>query len=183
MSSGADDGSVAGSTLEGVSGLDEQRRAAHGLWLRRATVAILVVIIAAAGSGFLGAVDATSSAQRDGYRVDVTYARVARAGLDAPMTIRVRAPRPIVKGIAIGVSADYFRMLAGQGFVPEPTGMATDSDTVYLTFPPPRSGNVVVVEYHATIQPAVQQGRSASIQVRVDGAWRVSTTIHTTLIP
>lgn len=171
------------STLDGVSGIGAQQRAEHGLWIRRATVAILVVIIATAGSGFLGVMSATASARNGGYQVDVTYARVARAGLDVPFTIRVRAPHTITENVVIAISADYFRMFETQGFFPEPAGVESDADTVYLTFSPPPSGDVVVVDYDAYIQPSAQQGKPASIRVQIDGTWRVSTAIHTTLVP
>lgn len=182
MSSGAS-GATVGSTLEGVSGIGEHRRAAHGLWLRRATVVVLAAIIVAAGSGFLGVKSMTAAAHSDGYRVEVTYARVARAGLTVPFTIRVRTPQPIVTNVVIGISADYFSMFESQGSVPEPSNVAADSGTVYFTFAPPPSGNVVVVDYDAAIRAGAQQGESASIRIQVDGTWRVSTAVHTTLIP
>jgi hypothetical protein len=182
MSSPTGDGTD-DSTLNGVSGIGEEQRAAHGLWLRRGMVAILAVIIVAAGSGFLGVRSATDSARNDGFQVSVTYARIARAGLDVPFTIRIQAPEPITGDVVIAISADYFRMFETQGFFPEPSDVSSDADTVYLTFSPPPAGNVLVVDYDAYIQPAAQRGKSASIRVQVDGTWRVSTAIRTTLIP
>lgn len=183
MSSGERAGDTGDSTLEAVSGIGERRHAAHGLWLRRATVAVLAATIAAAGAGLLGVMSATATAQSGGYRVDVTYARIARAGLEVPFTIRVQAPRPIVRGVVIGVSADYFSIFESQGSVPEPTDVASDADTVYLRFAPPPSGDVLAVAFDASIQPAARQRGSASIRIQVDGTWRLSTDVHTTLIP
>jgi hypothetical protein len=54
---------------------------------------------------------------------------------------------------------------------------------VYFTFSPPPSGNVLVVAFDASVQPATQRGRSTSIRVQIDGTWRVSTPVNTTLIP
>lgn len=178
MPSAADDGDD--STLAGIG--DEQR-AAHGLWIRRATVAVLALIIAAAGSGFLGVMSATESVHDDGYQLTVTYARIARTGLDVPLTIRVQAPHAITNDVVIGISADYFRMYESQGFFPEPSDVTSDADTVYLTFSPPPAGDVLVVDYDAYIQPAAQRGKSASIRVQVDGTWRVSAVVRTALIP
>jgi len=178
MSSGADD-----STLDDVSGIGERRRVAHGLWMRRITVVILAALLVTGGSGYLGVMTATATAQGDGYRVDVTYARIDRAGLDAPLTIRVRAPQPIRKGVVLGISAAYFRLFASPGVSPEPSSVEADATTVYFTFLPPPSGNVLVVAFDASVKPATQQGRSTSIRVQIDGTWRVSTPVNTTLIP
>lgn len=183
MASAARDEDADDSTLSGVSGIGGQQRAEHGLWIRRVTVVILVIFIAAAASSLLGVHSVTVTAQSGGYRVDVRYARVARAGLDVPFTIRVQAPKPITEGVVIGVSADYFRMFETQGFFPEPAETHSDGSTVYLTFSPPPSGRVMVADYDAYIQPSAQLGKTATIRVRVDGAWRVSTTIHTSLVP
>lgn len=178
MSSGADD-----STLDDVSGIGERRRVAHGLWMRRITVVILAALLVTGGSGYLGVMTATAAAQSDGYRVDVTYARIARAGLDAPLTIRVRASQPIRKGVVLGISAAYFRLFDSQGVSPEPSSVDADATTVYFTFSPPPSGNVLVVAFDASVQPVTQQGRSTSIRVQIDGTWRVSAPVNTTLIP
>lgn len=183
MSSGPRGSVTDDSTLDGVSGIGEQRRAAHGLWLRRATVVALVALIATAGGGFLGVRSATATAESGGYRVDVTYARVARAGLAVPLTIRVRAPQPIVTGVVIGISEDYFGVVDSQGSRPEPDEVTSDADTVYFTFAPPPAGKVVTVDYDASIRPGARQGGATSIRIQVDGTWRVSTAVHTTLIP
>jgi hypothetical protein len=42
---------------------------------------------------------------------------------------------------------------------------------------------VLVVAFDASVQPATQQGRSTSIRVQIDGTWRVSAPVNTTLIP
>ncbi len=183
MSDAADDGGYQDSTLSDVSGIGEEQRATHGLWIRRATVAVLTLIIAAAGSGFLGVRSATESVHDGGYQVTVTYARIARAGLDVPFTIRVQAPHAITADVVIAISADYFRMYESQGFSPQPSDVSSDEDTVYLTFSPPPGGDVLVVDYDAYIQPAAQRGKSGSIRIQVDGTWRASAAIRTTVIP
>lgn len=183
MSSGDESEDDDDSTLNAVIGIGEERRATHGLWLRRGMVALMVILIVAAGTGFLGVRSATESARTDGYQVTVTYARIARAGLDVPFRIRVQAPHDIDRNVVIAIPAAYFRIFETQGFFPEPSDVTSDGDSLYFTFSPPPAGNVLVVDYDGYIQPAAQIGASASIRVQVDGTWRVATVVHTTLIP
>lgn len=168
------------STLSLVYG---PRRERHGLWARRVTVSLIFVLVAVAATGWLGVHSSTVTASGHGYQLTVRYAQVARAGLDVPFTLRVTAPEAISGDIVIGISADYFRMFETQGFFPEPSDTTSDADTVFLTFAPPPTGKVLVVDYDAYIQPANQIGKSATITVFVDGEPQVSTRITTELLP
>lgn len=169
-----------GTTLDDVRGLDRSDR---GLWLRRATVLLLVCVQLAALSGWLGVRSKTASARANGYQLQVTYAAVARAGLDVPLTIRVQAPYEITGHIVVGISADYFRMFETQGFFPEPTEATADGDTVFLTFTPPPSGSVYVIDYDGYIQPANQRGKEARVSLLVDGTEKAAVQISTALLP
>jgi hypothetical protein len=171
----------ADSTLERLRHPDDQ--ATHGLWARRVAVTLLCLVLIAAGSGWMGVHSSSVSATANGYTLQVEYARVARAGLDVPFTLRVTADQPIKHEIVIGISADYFRMFETQGFFPDPTDATTDAGTVYLTFSPPPDGNTMVIDYDAYIQPAAQIGKGAEISVIIGGVHRVSVTISTTLLP
>ncbi|HET8591473.1 MAG TPA: hypothetical protein VFM01_17695 [Nakamurella sp.] len=169
------------STLERLRHPHDQ--AVRGLWARRATVTLLCLILIAAGTGWMGVHSSTVTATADGYTLQVHYARVARAGLDVPFTVRVTAAEPIEHQIVLGITADYFRMFETQGFYPDPADATTDAGTVYLTFDPPPHGNTLVVDYDAYIQPAAQIGKDATISVILGGVRRVSVTVHTTLLP
>jgi hypothetical protein len=175
------DGVAVDSTLERLRYPDNQ--AIHGLWARRATVTLLCLILIAAGTGWMGVHSSTVSATADGYTLQVRYARVARAGLDVPFTVRLTADRPIEHQIVLGVTADYFRMFETQGFYPEPSDATTDAGTVYLTFEPPPHGSTLVIDYDAYIQPAAQIGKDATISVILGGVRRVSVTVNTILLP
>lgn len=168
------------STLSDVS---EPNRPPHGLWARRVAVAIMVIAIATAAIGWLGVRSATKIATNDGYRLAVTYARVARAGLDVPLTIQVTAPAPIRESIVISISSGYFRMLEAPDFRPDPSVVSSDATTLYFTFAPPPAGNTMVIDYEASIQPSAQWGTSATIALRAGGVTRVSLPIRTALLP
>lgn len=168
------------STLDDVSGAD---RPVHGLWARRVAVAVMLLTLGIAGGGWLGVHSETSVVSAGGDRLEVTFARVARAGLDVPLTVRFHAAEPISGDIVIGISAAYFRMFETQGFFPEPSDMTSDAATVYLTFAPPPRGHDLVVDYDAYIQPASQRGAGTDVTVYIDGVRRLSVPIHTTLFP
>lgn len=176
----ARDSTARDSTLADVAGPD---RPDHGLWARRAAVLLLVLLQLTAATGWLGVHSGTVRADRDGYMLAVTYPVVARAGLDVPLTVRVRAPRDIDEDVVIGISSAYFRMFETQGFFPEPSEVAADADTIWMTFSPPPSGRDLVIDYDAYIQPSSQRGKSAEIRLLTGGVERASVTISTTLIP
>jgi len=169
------------STLEQLRGPHDRSR--HGLWARRIMVGLMCLALVVAGTGWLGVHSDTVTATEGGYTLEVTYAQVARAGLDVPFTVRVTAPAPITDDVVLAIPADYFRMFETQGFFPEPSDVTADSDTVYLTFAAPPHGNAIVVDYDAYIQPAAQIGHRATIGVIIAGVPRVSVPISTTLVP
>lgn len=171
---------VAGdATLTGIGGLDRPR---PGVWARRGVTGLLLALLALAGGGALGVHSRTVTAEQDGFRLTVTYAAVARAGLDVPLTIRVAAPEPIVDDVTVAITADYLRLFESQGFFPEPTKSAADERAVHLTFSPPPAGSALVADYDAYIQPAAQLGGSATIAVRVGDADELSVQIRTRLL-
>lgn len=178
---GGEESGVRDSTLDRVRGPDTQ--AVHGMWARRLGVALMCLALVTAATGWLGVHSRTVTATGDGYTLRVTYALVARSGLDVPLQLRISASEPITGDVVVAISADYFRMFESQGFYPQPSDTVADADTVYFTFSPPPRGNTMVIDYDAYIQPSAQQGKRATISVITAGVQRVSTTINTTLMP
>lgn len=115
------------STLCDVS---EPNRPPHGLWARRVVVAAMVATIVTAALAWLGVHSAAESATNSGYRLTVTYARVARAGLDVPLTIQLAAPAPLHQNVVISISSGYFRILEILGFQPAPAKVSSDATTL-----------------------------------------------------
>ncbi|MCF6377890.1 hypothetical protein L2K70_09755 [Nocardioides KLBMP 9356] len=169
-----------GSTLDGVETAADERSA---LWGRRAFLCLLLAFVLAGAAGLLGVRSATATAESDGYRLDVTYARVARAGLDVPWHVVVTHPGGFGKEVTIAVTGDYFDIYETQGFTPDPSTGVRDGDTLYLTFDAP-DGDVLTVDYDAYIQPSSQVGRDATVAVvDADLAALVSVDITTHLLP
>jgi len=184
-------GGPAGCTVQsigyepGVSGgstLSDVRRDPHvGRWWRRAGLALLLVIVVVGATGWLGVHSRTTTRHAGGYALRVTYPQVARAGLDTPFRVHVTYPSP-PKSITIAITSDYFRMFETQGFYPNPDTQKNDGRFVQFQFDGPPAGGMEL-EYDAYVQPAAQLGKSATVQVLVDGVVVVQTKIRTWLVP
>lgn len=158
------------------------------VWHRRIGVGALALIVAAAATGMLGVHSRQTSVSADGYTLTVTYAGIARPGLDVPLRIELRAPEPFEDGplseeIVLSINGSYFDFFETQGFHPEPSATSGDGETLYLTFDPPPDGSTFAVDYDAYIQPASQRGGDAVISLVVDDEPVVSANISTFLFP
>lgn len=168
------------STLTGLeTGADER----SALWGRRVFISLLLVVVLAGLVGLLGVRTATATASDNGYELDVTYASVARAGLDVPWRVTVTSADGFGKEVVVAVTGDYFDIYETQGFTPEPSASMRDATTLYLTFDAP-DGEVFTVDYDAYIQPSSQVGRDATVAVvDADHVPLVSVDIDTHLLP
>jgi hypothetical protein len=166
-----------------LEGLETRRQDVQGAWWRRFFLVLLAVVVAAGLAGLLGVRDATASAEQDGWSLQVRYAATARAGLDVPFVMTVRHEGGFDKQVTLALTADYFDIFETQGFHPEPSGETRDGHTLYLTFDAPPRGDTLTVSYDAYIQPAAQQGRSATVAVWVDQEQVASVDVRTRLVP
>ena len=171
-------------TLDDVVG-SVGRRAVLG---RRSFIAVLVAFVLAGATGLLGVREATTatssgaSASSGGYELTVTYASVARAGLDVPLVVTVHRRGGFGKELVLGISADYLDIFETQGFNPDPTEATRDGDLLRLTFAAP-PGETFRFSYDAYIQPSSQQGEDAIICVLEDGRQVASVSLTTHLVP
>ncbi len=167
------------STRTGV----ESREGRAAVWGRRTVLALLAVFVAVGLTGYLGAHTATSTATGDGYRVSVSYASIARAGLDVPWQVTVTSTAGFGDTITLAVTADYFDIFETQGFTPQPSKSVRNGETLYLTFDAP-GGDTFVVAYDAYIQPSSQQGRGGTVGVVTpDGRTVAAVDFRTRLLP
>lgn len=134
------------------------------VWARRGMLALLGVLLVAGLLTFLGVHSSTASSESDGYRIDVIYPRVARAGLDVPWEVTVRHPGGFGKELELAVDGHYFDLYESQGFRPQPSDETRDGDTYYLTFTAP-PGDTFRVYFDAYIQPGSQVGRSGWVAI------------------
>jgi hypothetical protein len=165
-----------------LEGLESRRRDVVGAWSRRFFMSALAVLLVLGLLGWLGVRSATTSASQLGWSVQLTYASVARAGLDVPWQARVRHVGGFDSTVTLALSGDYLEIYETQAFHPSPSAEWRDGSTLYLQFDAPSSDEMVVT-YDAYIQPAAQVGRTGSLAVLQDGR-RVATCHFTThLLP
>ena len=86
------------------------------------------------------------------------------------------------KQLTLAVTGDYFDIFETQGFHPNPTDETRDGHDLYLTFTAP-PGDTFVVDFDAYIQPASQQGRSATVALVKGTTPLVWVSYRTRLLP
>lgn len=154
------------STTQDLTGPTRNRRGYLG---RRAALCTLAIVVATGATGYLGVHAETTTASSPGYHLRLTYPRVARAGLDIPWELRLTSTTGFTSNITIALSANYYDIFEFQGMHPEPSDETADDKFVYLTFSPPKTGNVFTVSLDTYVQPASQVGRHATTAAIIDG--------------
>jgi hypothetical protein len=168
-------------SVDTAADLDQASHPA-AMWVRRTALTVMALVVAADLTGLLGVHTREATASRDGYMLTLHYPGVARAGLDTPWQVEVTHPGGFGKQLTLAVTGDYFDIFETQGFHPNPSDETRDGHTLYLTFTAP-PGDTFVVDFDAYIQPASQQGRSATVAL-VDGTTPlVSVSYRTRLLP
>jgi hypothetical protein len=174
-----DDSIPGGSTLADVRPVEEGPRPTS--W-HRLLVGLLTVIVVAGAAGLFGVRSTDASASAGGWTVSVTYASVARAGLDVPWKVTVRREGGFTGPITLAVTADYFDIYEEQGLDPAPATETADGDRLYWTFDPP-PGDELSVDFDAYIQPSSQLGAAGEVSVLDGGSEVVSVPFRTWLVP
>lgn len=153
-------------------------------WGRKVGLAVLLLVVVAGATGWLGVHTRSVSRTSDGYRLTVSYPQVARAGLDVEWTVRLHRDGGIRTGFTIAVDADYFDIFESQGFSPEPASETTNGKQLLMRFePPPGNGPDFRLDFDGYIQPASQLGRATTVAVLVHGKAVVQQPIRTWLAP
>lgn len=179
----------AGSTLSAVR---VGRRPRAALWARRTAATVMLAVVIVGASGLLGVrsdVRTTTASSGDGaWTLTVTYAEVARAGWDVPLSIRVTAPGPLAeRPVTLTIDRAYLDLFETQGWNPDPASATGDADRVELEFDTPSDADVFQADFDAYIQPSAQLGAGSRITLStpVDGQDQevAAVDIHTTLLP
>jgi hypothetical protein len=149
---------------------------------RRLGIAVLLVVVLAGATGYLGVHRSSESIRTGGWTLTLTYPQVARAGLDVPWRVAVHSAASLPPTLTLAVSANYFRMFETQGFFPTPSAVTDNGTFVYLTFTT-QPGHDFLVDYDAYIQPAQQIGTSGTVQLIVHGVVEAQQSFRTWLLP
>lgn len=167
------------STLEGLdASLGEPIRRIGALIGRLALVAVVV----AGATSLLGVRTATATGSGSGYTLELSYPRVARAGLDVTWQLSVHHRGGFAKALTLSLSADQFDIYEHQAFYPEPTSQTRTADQLLLTFESP-PGDTFVLSFDAYVQPSSQVGKTATVAVLRRGEPVAAVRYSTVLAP
>ena len=167
------------STLDDVGKVARSKGVAR---LRTAAASLLVIVLVAGMLGFLGVRSSTATAQGGGYELDLTYPRIARAGLDVPWEVTVRREDGFDEEIVLAVDTSYFEILEMRGRLPEPSSETAGGGLAYLTFDPP-PGDEFTFALDVRIQAGRQWGESGSVSVMDGEKSAVTIYFDTWLVP
>ncbi|KAA1425197.1 hypothetical protein FE697_004810 [Mumia zhuanghuii] len=152
-------------------------------WTTRLILGALFLFVVAGAIGLLGVRNLTATDEGGGFTLSVDYPRLARAGLDTPLTITVSNPDGVGEEVVVGISQDYMSIFEHQGIFPDPSDTSTDGTYMYLTIAAEPGATEVRIDFDVYIQPSSQEGEQATVFV-ADGSERVAETeIRTTLLP
>jgi hypothetical protein len=141
------------------------------------------LLVATGASGWLGVHAETVRSGAMGYDMTLTYPRVARAGLDVPWELRLTHPGGFDSDITIAISSSYYDIFEFQGMHPNPSDETSDGRFVYLTFSPPKTGDVFTTSLDTYVQPGSQIGRHAVAEALVHGVVVARVSYSTLLFP
>jgi len=148
-----------------------------GIWFRRAFLCLLVVIVIAGVTGFLGVKARTvqARAKLGGTSLEVHYAQIARAGLDVPFEITVHRPGGFDGNqVVLAISSSYLELFDRSSVDPQPSSETSDASQVQWTFDPP-DGDTLVVSVDMQVQAGRHWGRAGTVSLLDDQAKPVVT--------
>lgn len=153
--------------------------------IRRFTLFVVSAIVVAAAFGLLGVRTATAEAVSDGYMVEVTYARVTRAGLATPFAVQVSTAdgTELPGQVTIAVDSTYLMMFDDNGIDPIPSESFNTATTTWMVFDVPEGETTLRVELDARLEPAVQWGETATAALWLDDIEVVAAEFTTWVIP
>ena len=136
-----------------------------------------------AGLGFLGVHRRTVTVSGGGYTLTVLYAGVARPGLDVPLRVSVTSDHGFGKQITLGVDRRYLGIFESQGMFPDNSDATSlGADTVLLSYSPPPSGDLFVVDFDTYVQPGSQVGSDGTVSVMDEDSKPVVTAHFSTFL-
>jgi hypothetical protein len=141
------------------------RRLKRMAWGRRVIVLLLVALVAAGLSGWLGVHTETASATGGGIELHIRYASVARPGLSVPWELRIARAGGFDSPVAVTVSQGCLTPLDIGVLLPDPASSRSTADAVVWEFEPPPTDEFAV-SVGAHVDASTNMGR-AHCDVRV----------------
>jgi hypothetical protein len=177
--------SVASPSTETTSTLaDDDGTAAskRSHFLRNVFLVLLALFLLAGVAGVFGLRSTTAAAERDGYRLEVKYARVTRAGLASPFAVAVHRDGGFTGDVEIVTTSNYFDLFSQTQPSPQPDSESGNADTTTWHFDKP-DGATLSVSAGGSIQSDRHTGASGTTSVVVDGRTVVKVRYRTRVVP
>jgi hypothetical protein len=153
--------------------------------LRNVALALVSAVVLLGITGSLGVRVESSTASGNGLAINVSYARVTRGGLASPFAITVIAEEgsALPAALTVGVTSDYLALFDDNGMEPTPSRSYNTPQTTWWTFEVEDGEHVLVIELDARLEPSVQLGKEATVEVWVEGRRMVGTEFRTWVMP
>jgi hypothetical protein len=143
---------VPGDEYSTTSDLPDTPRSGFERWATRAGLLLLVLVVLAGAVGLLGPRKGTTSATNAGYRLEVQYPAITRAGEPAPLHVRVESDAGFDDKVELALCDGLFDDLDFQNWYPNPSAETGDDSELTYEFDPP-DGDVFEVSLDARSAP------------------------------
>jgi hypothetical protein len=157
----------------------------RAIWVRRAFLSLLAIIVVAGVFEFFGVRSRTVTARSaDGSaELSVRYAEVARAGLDVPFEVTVHREGGFDGDVVLSLSNDYLALFDRNAMDPEPSAATSTHDATIWTFDAP-PGDTFTLSFDMQVQSSRHWGRSGELDLLdASGATEARATFKTWLAP
>lgn len=151
-------------------------------WIQRLLILLFAVPIVGALFGLVGLREADISSSAAGYKLDVHYSELSRAGLASPFDMRVHHEGGFDSPITLRINHEYMTLFDLNGIYPAPASESVDGEMVVWEFDPPQ-GDVLRVQVDWRVQPSVHSGTPGRVELVVDGGPITSVSFDTRVTP
>ena len=127
-----------------TAGLADSPRSTRSRWTHRAGVAMLTLLVAAGALGLLGPRSGVVRTTAAGYELEVEHASVTRAGVPAPLHLRVTREGGFDGPVRLALCDDWFDHQDFQSWYPTPAAEVGELDKLVYEFDPPVGGTLEV---------------------------------------
>ncbi len=161
-------------------GLPRLRRARL---IRRAAVTVLFLFVGAGVAGVFGVRSGNVTATGGGYELTVQYPKITRPGLQSPWAFTVTRDGGFGDGpVTIATTHSWLDLFDENGRNPAPTAEYVDGEMLVWEFDPPE-GETLTFTFDARLSPSVQEGATATTQLREGNVTLLEVTYRTRVMP
>ncbi len=145
---------------------------------RRISIALLMIFVGIALFGGFGYRTGSASASGGGYRLELRYPAMGRAGQSVQWILSIHRDGGLPESVRVSTSVGYFDTFDFNDMEPQPDSATTDARDVIWTFVAP-AGDDMTITIDALVATQAWRGASAQTSVLEDGN-PVATITYTT---